>query len=79
MHKVTCDKCGKETEVPFKPTNTRPVYCRECFQKGGNSESRDRPAKFANSESRSRSDASSEQLSQINTKLDKIMKALKIE
>jgi len=33
MHKVTCAECGKETEVPFKPDGTRPVYCRECFQK----------------------------------------------
>ena len=33
MHKVTCAECGKETEVPFKPDGSRPVYCRECFQK----------------------------------------------
>ena len=33
MHKVTCDECKKETEVPFKPDGTRPVYCRECYQK----------------------------------------------
>ena len=33
MHKVTCADCGKETEVPFKPDGTRPVYCRECYQK----------------------------------------------
>jgi CxxC-x17-CxxC domain-containing protein len=33
MYKVTCAECGKETEVPFKPDGTRPVYCRECFQK----------------------------------------------
>ena len=33
MHKVTCAECGKETEVPFKPDGTRPVYCRECYQK----------------------------------------------
>jgi CxxC-x17-CxxC domain-containing protein len=33
MHKVTCAKCNKETEVPFKPDGSRPVYCRECFQK----------------------------------------------
>ena len=32
MHKVTCSECGKETEVPFKPDGTRPVYCRECYQ-----------------------------------------------
>ena len=28
MHKVTCADCGKETEVPFKPNGSRPVYCR---------------------------------------------------
>lgn len=27
-----CSACGKETTVPFKPTQGRPVYCRECFQ-----------------------------------------------
>jgi CxxC-x17-CxxC domain-containing protein len=33
MHKAVCTGCGKETEVPFKPTEGRPVYCRECYQK----------------------------------------------
>jgi DNA-directed RNA polymerase len=33
MHKAVCSDCGKETEVPFKPTEGRPVYCRDCFQK----------------------------------------------
>ena len=33
MHKTKCADCGKECEVPFKPTEGRPVYCRECFQK----------------------------------------------
>ena len=32
MHKVTCSKCGKDTEVPFKPDGSRPVYCKECYQ-----------------------------------------------
>ena len=27
-----CSQCGKDTTVPFKPTQGRPVYCRECFQ-----------------------------------------------
>ncbi|AGF97695.1 MULTISPECIES: CxxC-x17-CxxC domain-containing protein [Methanosarcina] len=31
MHKVICSDCGVETEVPFKPTEGRPVYCRECL------------------------------------------------
>ncbi|MBW3011140.1 DNA-directed RNA polymerase [Candidatus Woesearchaeota archaeon] len=33
MHKAVCAECGKECEVPFKPKEGRPVYCKECFQK----------------------------------------------
>jgi CxxC-x17-CxxC domain-containing protein len=33
MHKITCSDCGEEAEVPFKPTEGRPVYCQECFKK----------------------------------------------
>jgi CxxC-x17-CxxC domain-containing protein len=33
MHKATCADCGAECEVPFKPTEGRPVYCRECYPK----------------------------------------------
>ncbi|KKN50190.1 hypothetical protein LCGC14_0635360 [marine sediment metagenome] len=33
MHKTTCADCGNECEVPFKPTEGRPVYCRDCFRK----------------------------------------------
>lgn len=32
MFPVTCASCGQQTEVPFKPTGSRPVYCRDCFQ-----------------------------------------------
>jgi CxxC-x17-CxxC domain-containing protein len=31
--KVLCTTCKKECEVPFKPSATRPVYCRECLSK----------------------------------------------
>jgi len=33
MHKITCADCGNEGEVPFKPTEGKPVYCRECYDK----------------------------------------------
>lgn len=33
MHKATCAECGKECEVPFKPTEGRDVFCRDCFMK----------------------------------------------
>jgi CxxC-x17-CxxC domain-containing protein len=29
---AVCSQCGKETTVPFRPTQGRPVLCRECFQ-----------------------------------------------
>ncbi len=31
MFPATCAECGKETEVPFRPSMDRPVYCRDCF------------------------------------------------
>ena len=33
MHKAVCAGCKAECEVPFKPTEGRPVYCRDCFAK----------------------------------------------
>jgi CxxC-x17-CxxC domain-containing protein len=33
MFPVKCSDCGKDTEVPFKPTNGRPVYCSDCYRK----------------------------------------------
>lgn len=29
---TTCSSCGRETTVPFQPTQGRPVFCRECYQ-----------------------------------------------
>ncbi len=33
MHQATCDNCGKNCEVPFKPTSGKPIYCSSCFDK----------------------------------------------
>jgi len=30
--RTTCSECGIETTVPFKPTQGRPVLCRQCFK-----------------------------------------------
>lgn len=36
LYSVKCADCGKQTEVPFKPSGGRPVYCRDCYmQKRG--------------------------------------------
>ena len=33
MHKTTCSECKKECEVPFKPTEGKPVFCQDCYKK----------------------------------------------
>ncbi len=37
MYKVICADCGKDSEVPFRPSSDRPVYCKECFKVRRNS------------------------------------------
>ena len=32
MFEATCSSCGKEAQVPFKPTSGKPVYCSDCFR-----------------------------------------------
>ena len=32
MFDVTCSSCGRPTQVPFRPTGARPVYCQDCYQ-----------------------------------------------
>ena len=45
MHKAICDECGNECQVPFRPTQGKPVFCSNCFEKNslqsGRLESRD--------------------------------------
>ena len=31
MFTATCSNCGKEAQVPFRPTSGKPVYCSDCF------------------------------------------------
>lgn len=63
MFSAVCDKCGKKCEVPFKPSGDKPIYCNDCF-----GQNRDAGSK--------NSGPSKEQFEIINSKLDKILKAL---
>lgn len=74
MFKTVCSNCEKECEVPFRPTNGKPVYCSECFEKMGNGDRRDAPrndfrAPVAVSQNNTQLDA-------LNAKLDKIISLL---
>jgi CxxC-x17-CxxC domain-containing protein len=35
MFSATCSSCGKEAQVPFRPSGDKPVYCSDCFQQRG--------------------------------------------
>ena len=81
MHKAVCSNCGKDCEVPFEPTGSRPVFCSECFEKkGGGADSRriqDRGPRRTNFERRTETrPQNDEKLEAINRKLDKILEML---
>ena len=63
MYKAICDECGKECEVPFRPTSDKPIYCSQCFSNRGGGKDKS-------------SDQTSKQFEIINDKLDKILKEL---
>jgi len=69
---VTCDTCGKECTVPFKPTNGKPVLCSNCFRKG------ERTTMNRSTNSSSTGSDSTTLLQEINRKLDLIIEALEI-
>ncbi len=33
LYDATCAQCGVATQVPFKPTGSKPVLCRDCFRR----------------------------------------------
>jgi CxxC-x17-CxxC domain-containing protein len=67
MHDVTCDKCGKDCQVPFRPTGDKPVLCSDCFRKNDGNGSRG---------SGGSSGVSAEQFNKIEAKLNKIIAIL---
>jgi CxxC-x17-CxxC domain-containing protein len=76
---VTCDKCGKLTDVPFKPTTGKPIYCRDCFGSAGRGNFNSAPSSsFAEhtSSQGSSSGMTSEQFNQLNEKMDRILEIL---
>jgi CxxC-x17-CxxC domain-containing protein len=68
MFNAICDECGDNCQVPFEPRNGKPVLCSNCFaKKEGRGDSRSfspRPA------------SGNVDLSELNSKLDKIIKLL---
>lgn len=32
MYDAVCSECGKPCQVPFQPSNDKPIYCSDCFR-----------------------------------------------
>ena len=86
-HKATCTKCGNSCEVPFKPVNGKPVFCRNCFVKTEDAGSGRAGDRYSKREYTPRSYASpapvssntndiSKQLEEINFKLERLIRAV---
>lgn len=69
MFRAVCDGCGRDCEVPFKPSEDKPVYCDECF--GKNNESRKSESKGNSSDN-----SLAKQIEALNSKLDKVIQLL---
>ncbi len=67
MFDAICNKCGKRFKLSFRPIGDKPVYCNECFDKGGNSLNKNNDRAV---------NQHKEQFDMLNTKLDRIIKAL---
>lgn len=69
---TVCDECGKNCTVPFRPTEGKPVYCRDCFGKMKNSEGNSARSNERNAQTNDYS----QQINELNSKLDRILKIL---
>jgi len=39
LHDAVCAECGRDCQVPFKPSGERPIYCSDCFERKGGKDS----------------------------------------
>ena len=75
MHDATCAKCGSKCQVPFRPIAGKPVFCSQCFEKGGNTGSFG-GGNTGGSFAAKSADQYKEQFEMLNSKLDRIIRAL---
>lgn len=88
LFRTTCSNCGKECEVPFKPTGSKPVFCSECFQRNGGETRRANDRDYASRrpsfqhpqynepQRNEHPEQNNDQFASLNAKLDKIIALL---
>ena len=76
MHKAVCDECGKDCEVPFRPSGDKPIYCSNCFEGKDERSSRKGPRGDSFGQRDNTNKQLLEQVSSLNAKLDRILKVI---
>ena len=86
MFSAVCDNCGKDCEVPFRPSTEKPIYCSKCFEdiaprrddsrRDGRSSGGNRDTSFRPRNNSSDISQLKDQLSGISAKLDTIIRLL---
>ncbi len=84
LYDAVCSECRKPCQVPFFPSEGRPVKCRDCFRTDGpNFEDRDdrrpsfdRKPSYADRSERPAFGGDSARLASIERKLDQILELL---
>jgi len=76
MHRAICSSCGRECEVPFKPSGNKPVFCSSCFEKNRGSSDTGRPDTRRFEDRNVRPPQNNDQFNTLNGKLDKIIAIL---
>ncbi len=71
MHEAVCDKCGRNCEVPFRPSGEKPIYCSNCFEGKDGGLKRSERSDFGKRDNTSKQLL--EQVSSLNEKLDRII------
>lgn len=82
--KTVCAQCGKNCEVPFRPTGERPVYCNDCFganKNSGNDFKQSEPSRpsvgaFSRETEDRRLDDIKRLLDSVNSKVDSILQTI---
>ena len=92
MHKAVCDECHKSCEVPFRPSQDKPIYCNDCFSSKRDDGDRAPRREFNNDRGPKRDfndrpaptfakpavvgNDMSKQLSEMHSKLDRLINAI---
>lgn len=90
MFSAVCDNCGNECQVPFRPTQGKPVFCDDCFRNRDHGhddfqrpEKRFDERRFNDREQKPQGHDTNhkvlEQISALNNKLDRILTLLAVQ